>query len=294
MADCFLVKRIAIIAVVLLALGAGAYFLLRDTGRDIPATPPAGAPKAGTCWRIDAAGAQAAFPWPGGAVDCAAPHTVEVFRVGQVGKDLLHRLDDATGEDVKLTQNLLYAQARRDCLVQGPIFLGGGWHEARVQIIASWIKPASDGFYGCGLAEVTGPTADEFAGRQGSLAGALKQESPLAIACVKKDGDRLRYVGCSDPHDGEYSGVYTVTPPEAPFDEAAVRNATAKGCATVGLSYLGLPGNGDRQDLSPGSVGPKTASEWLGSDQAFTCYLMSAKPLRASVHGLGTAPLPTA
>src|SRR5437879_756916 len=114
MADCFLMKRVALIAaVVLLVVGAGAFLLLRDTGRAIPGTPPAAAPKAGSCWKVDAAGAQAAFPWPGDAVDCAAAHTVEVFKVGQVGKDLLHRLDDATGEDVKLTQNLLYAQARR-------------------------------------------------------------------------------------------------------------------------------------------------------------------------------------
>ncbi|MER7275291.1 hypothetical protein ABT369_12605, partial [Dactylosporangium sp. NPDC000244] len=31
----------------------------------------------------------------------------------QVCKDLLHRLDDAKGDDVKVTQALLYAQSRR-------------------------------------------------------------------------------------------------------------------------------------------------------------------------------------
>jgi hypothetical protein len=295
MADCFLMKRVAVIVVVLALLGGGVYWMYeRGQGRDIPSAPPAAAPKTGSCWKIDAAGARAAFPWPGQAVDCAGPHTVEVFHVGQAGKDLLHRFDDAKGDDVKLAQNLLYAQARRDCLVQGAFFLGGGWHEARLQIVAAWIAPAADGFYGCGLAEVTGPTADQFAMHQGTLQGALAQDSPLAIACVSKDGDSLRYVGCSDAHDGEYAGVYTITPPEAPFDEAAVRSATSKGCTAVGLKYLGLPADGARADLSPGSVGPKTASEWLGSDQAFTCYLMSAKPLKASVRGLGQAPLPVA
>ncbi|GAA2604759.1 hypothetical protein GCM10010399_39710 [Dactylosporangium fulvum] len=295
MAHCFLMKqRVAFIAVVLVLLGGGASWILHDNGRAIPSTPSAGAPPVGSCWQIDAARTTAAFPWPGAPVDCAGPHTVEVFHVGQVGMDLLHRLDDAEGEDVKLTENLLYAQARRACLVQGPMFLGGGWHEARVQILASWVKPSADGFFGCALAEVTGPTADEFVTRSGSLSGALKQESPLAIACVRRDGEQLRYVGCTEPHDGEYAGVYTITPPEAPFDETAVRSSTAKGCTTLGLKYLGLPEDGTRADLAPGSVGPKTASEWLGGDQAFTCYLMSAKPLKASVRGLGLAPLPLA
>ena len=42
------------------------------------------------------------------------------------------------------------------------------------------------------------------------------------------------------------------------------------------------------------AVGPKTGSEWLGSDQTFACYLMSARPLKASVVKLGTGPLPFA
>ncbi|WP_238015394.1 septum formation family protein [Dactylosporangium sp. AC04546] len=285
-------QRVVLITVVVVLLAGGAWWIFRDRGRDIPTTPPAGAPAVGSCWSVDAAGAQAAFPWAGGTVDCSAGHTVEVFHVDQVSEDLLHRHDKARGEEVKLTENLLYAQARRACLVQGPIFLGGGWHENRVQIVASWIKPASDGFFACAVAEVSGPTADEYLARKITLKGALKG-ADLAIACVKRSGEQLRYVGCAEAHDGEYSGVYTITPPEAPFDETAVRSASAKGCTTLGLHYLGLPEDGTREDLAPGSVGPKTASEWLGSDQAFTCYLMSGKPLKATVKGLGLAPLPT-
>ncbi|MGI5246558.1 septum formation family protein [Dactylosporangium sp. CA-139066] len=288
-------KRVAIVLAVLALIGGGVYWMYeRGQGRDIPSTPPAGAPAEGTCYQVDAAGAKAALPWDGRPVDCAGAHTVELFHVGQVGKDLLHRLDDAKGEDVKIAQALLYAQARRACLVTGPIFLGGGWHEAKVQIIASWIKPATDGFFGCAVAEVTGPTGDRFAQHTGSLKGALGAGSPLAIACVKKDGEQLRYAGCGESHDGEYTGVYIITPPEAPFDEAAVQSATAKGCTSVGLRYLGLPEDGGRDDLSAGSVGPKTSADWLGSDQAFACYLMSPKPLKASVKGLGKGPLPLA
>ncbi|WP_432983833.1 septum formation family protein [Dactylosporangium sp. CA-233914] len=284
-------KRVALIVVVVALIGGGIYWMYeRGRGRDIPGTPPAGAPEAGTCYKVDADGVKVALPWAGGPVDCAGGHTVELFHVGQVGKDLLHRLDDAKGDDVKVTQALLYAQARRACLAQGPLFLGGAWHETRLRIVASWIKPATDGFFGCGVAEVTGPTGDRFVPHEGSLKGELAHGSALAIACI----NQLQYVQCSAPHDGEYSGVYTITPPEAPFDETAVQSATAKGCTAVGLSYLGLSADGGRDDLTPGSVGPKTPNEWLGSDQAFTCYLMSAKPLKATVRGLGTAPLPLA
>ena len=291
-------KRVAVIVVVLALFGGGVYWMYeRGQGRDIPSTPPAGAPKGGTCYQVNPGDAKAALPWEGEAgqaVDCPGPHTVELFLVAQVGKDLLHRLDKAEGDEVKVMQALLYAQARRVCLVQAPIFLAGGWREARVQIVASWIKPAADGFFGCGLAEVTGPTGDEFVPREGSLKGALAQDSPLAIGCVKKAGDLLRYAGCAEPHDGEYSGVYTITPPEAPFDEAAVKSAVAKGCTSVGLKYLGLPADGSRDDLAPGSVGPKTAAEWLGSDQTFSCYLMSPKALKATLRGLGKGALPLA
>jgi hypothetical protein len=287
-------KRVAIVLAVLALLG-GVYWLYdRSQGRDIPSSPPAGAPKEGTCYQVDAAGAKAALPWDARPVDCAAAHTVELFHVGQVSKDLLHRLDAAKGQDLAIAQALLYAQARRACLVTGPIFLGGAWHEARLQIVASWIKPATDGFFGCGVAAVTGPAGEQFAPHAGSLKGALAAGSSLAIACVQQAGGQLRYAGCDERHDGEYTGVYIITPPEAPFDEAAVKSATAKGCTAVGLRYLGLPEDGGRDDLQAGSVGPKTSSDWLGSDQAFACYLMSAKPLKATVKGLGKNPLPVA
>ncbi|MFI5905892.1 septum formation family protein [Dactylosporangium sp. NPDC051541] len=284
-------KRAAVIAVVVVLVGGGLYWMYqRGQGRDIPSSPSAGAPAAGTCYQVDANGAKAALPWDGDAVDCGGSHTVELYHIGQVPQDLLHRLDDAKGDDVKVVQALLYAQARRVCVIEGPAYLDGDWHAARVQVVAAWIKPATDGFFGCGLAEVTGPAGDQFTPRTGTLKGALKNPGALAAACIAD----LRYVQCTDSHDGEYAGVYTITPPEAPFDEAGVKSAATRGCTSVGLTYLGLPANADRADLSPAAVGPKTANDWLGSDQAFACYLMSAKPLKSTVHNLGTAPLPVA
>ena len=291
----------AIFAVAVALILGGAYWLVRpDEPRAIPSTPPAGAPEVGSCWSIDAAGTRQALPWPGPAVDCAGPHTAEVYYVGRVDEKLLHDLDRATGEaakdDVKIAQNLLYAQARRACVRQAPVYLAGGWHFARVHVFAAWIAPAENGFFGCALAEVSGPAAEELVPRQGSVKDVLRDgdAAPLAIACVGRGGgDSLTYTSCDRAHDGEFVGSYTITPIDVPFDEAAVRSAATRGCTELALKYLGLPGGAAREDLSAASVGPKTAGDWLGSDQTFACYLLSSgRKLSATVRGLGAGPLP--
>ena len=157
-----------------------------------------------------------------------------MFHVGQAGEDLLHRLDEAEGDNVKIAQNLLYAQARRACVVEGTAFLGGNWHESKVQILASWITPATDGFFGCAVAPVTGPAGDELRPARASLA---KAGPTLPIGCIAS----LKYVDCAVPHDGEYSGSYSIAPMDAPFDETAVRNASAKGCTTSACGTWAWP-----------------------------------------------------
>jgi hypothetical protein len=291
------------VVVVALIVG-GAYLFTRPAReRAVPTRPPAGAPAVGSCWQIDSATAQEALPWPGSPVDCAAPHTVEIFYLAQAGTDLLHRLDKAKrgnakaeNDQIKIITNLLYAQARRACVVQASLYLVGGWHSARVQVLASWIKPAENGFFACALAQVNGPGGQELLSRQGGLRGSLKDggAAPLAIACVSRGGgDALAYVTCSEPHDGEFVGSYTITPLDAPFDDGAVRDAAQRGCGELGAKFLGLTGTAGRTDLSVGSVGPKTASDWLGSDQTFGCYVMTTQgKLAKTIHNLGAQPLP--
>lgn len=292
MADSFAMKRwvpIAVFVVAVLLIGGTAYALTRpDKQRAIPSTAPTGAPAAGSCWQVDPATAAQALPWPGSSVDCTAAHTVEVYYVGQAGVDLLSRKDKAKGDDVKVVDNLLYAQARRACVVQAPVYLGGAWHDAQVQVLAAWIKPQVDGFYACGVAQVDGPAAQHYVARTKKLKDALTDDG-LLINCLSDQ----KYVGCETPHDGEYVGAYTITPLDAPFQDAAVRSAAQKGCGDVALKYLGLQPDQGRTDLSAGSVGPKSASDWLGSDQTFGCYVLAATgTLVGSVKGLGAKPLP--
>jgi putative regulator of septum formation len=277
---------------------AGGYRLTRPKPATGGATaPPAAAPAVPSCWTVDEAGARTPFPWPGTAVDCAGEHSVEVFFVSQVDPQLVAKAAKAKGDEATLAQNLMYAQARRACTVLANSYLGGSWHSGRLLVLADWVAPARSGHFGCALAETSDPAGTHFVRRSGSLRGAMSagDASPLAAACMNRAAstDGLAYVGCDRPHDGEFVGTYTVTPPDAPFDENGVRTAVNRGCAQTALAYLGLPADGSRADLSVGYVGPTKAADWLGSDQVFSCYVLSTRDkLRGSVKGLGTKPLP--
>ena len=281
----------------LLVIVAAAYFLSRPPAdRTIPTSPPKGAPAVGSCWTVDPGVAQQAMPWPGSPVDCGAEHAAEVIFVAQASPDRLHRLDRAKAEnEKKVVTNLLYAQARRACVVDATRYLAGGWHSGRVQVLASWIKPAENGFFACSLAEIDGPAATRFVSRTATVKAALQDgdKAPLAISCVAQTGTVLTFSPCTGPHDGEFVGEYTITQPDAPFDDAAVTSATQRGCGEVAAMYLGISGSDNRTDLRAGAVGPSSASDWLGSDQTYSCYVMvNNGKLTATVKGLGLKPLP--
>jgi hypothetical protein len=287
------ISRLVFLAVLALLAG-GVYWAIRP--REIPTTPPSGAPKVGSCWTVDEAAAHNAFPWSGSPVDCAQPHTMEVFHVGQVDHALIREKDSKEGQNAAIAQSLMYAQARRACLVIASQYLGSAWRAGRVQVVANWINPTENGFYGCALAEVRDPAGKALVSRQASLRGTLTDGygAPIAINCVSRaGGDALQFAGCDGPHDGEYVGLYTVTPLDAPYDEKAVKNTATRGCTQLALNYLGLAGDAGRADLRTGYVGPGSKDDWLGSDQTYACYLMvNEGKIRGSLRGLGARPLP--
>jgi hypothetical protein len=269
-------------------VAGGAYWLTRP--EQVSAERPKDAPAAGSCWNVNEKVAESAFPWPGPPVDCAAPHTAEIFFAGQVDRELAAKAARAKGDEAKLQQNLMYAQARRGCVTLASAYLGGDWHTARVQVVAGWIKPARSGFFGCALVQASAPASRRFVGRTASLRDALKTNG-LGTACVARDGGgEMTYVPCEEPHQGEFVGTYRITPPDAPFDAKKAAAAAASGCGEAATSYVG----GTRTDLRSGYVGPTTASDWLGSDQTYACYALvtGAEKLRGSLKGIGTGPLP--
>jgi hypothetical protein len=263
-----------------------------NRGDPIPSKPPAHAPAVGACWTVDPAAAQHTLPWPGAAKPCTGAHTAEIFYVGQVDHDLISKARTAKGETVTVARNLMFAEVRRACGNFASVYLGGDWHHDQVSLLANWIEPASDGFFGCALVQTTGPGGTTYVTRSTSLKGS-GDTGPLAIGCVARTGDAIRYASCTEEHTGEFVGSYQITPDNAPFDAKAVASAVTKGCGQVALSYLGLPKDATRPDLKIGYVGPTSADTWLGSDQTFGCYASADAPLRGTVRNLGTRPLPT-
>ena len=255
---------------------------------------PASAPAVGSCWPVtEDTAARSAFPWPEPAVDCAAPHTAEVYHVAQVPVDLIRQARDSEGEDRTVAISLMYASARRDCSVRASDFLAGDWHSGRVTVLATWVDPPASGFFACSLAQTGDPAGATYVRRAGTLRGALGAAgAELAIGCVVRSGGGTAFGRCDQPHDGEFVGAYTLLPENASFVEAGVREEANRGCGRLAATYLGLPADRGRSDLRVAYVGPLTAPEWLGSDQTFSCYAMSDVRLKASVRGLRTGRLP--
>jgi hypothetical protein len=281
--------RTRLIGVAVIAVLAGVVVWWIDRGDPIPDRPPSSAPKVGSCWTVGPQTARKAMPWPGRPVDCSGRHTAEVYHVGQVDHDLVTRARAKGGDDRTVAVNLMHAQARRACGALGTTYLGADWHGSRVALLANWVDPVRDGFFGCAVAEVTGPGGESFVTRTGSLKG---QGGSLAAGCVNRDGDTVSFTPCDASHTGEFVGTYIVTPSGAPFESAAVDAAVTKGCGQVTLSYLGLPGDASRTDLHVGFVGPTSQATWLGSDQTFACYASADAALRGTIRSLGTRPLP--
>jgi hypothetical protein len=281
-------------ALIVLVVAAGLSIWLLNRPDPIPTEPPASAPALDSCWAVDIAATQGTMPWPGRPVACTAPHTAEVYHVGQVDKKLISDARGAKGSQATIANSLMYAQARRACGLLASTYLGGNWHQGQVTVLANWIAPAKDGFFGCALAQTADPAGAKLVSRTSAMKSALTGGTgPLAINCVTRGADgTMRYSSCDQPHDGELMGLYTVIPQDAPFDAAKLKTAVTDGCGQAATQYLGLPAGSLRHDLSVGYVGPTTASTWLGSDQTFACYGLARATVRGSLHGLGTRPLP--
>src|SRR2546423_5450532 len=159
--------RLVFVAVVAAAVAVGVWWI--NQGDPIPDHRPASAPKVGSCWTVSPQTARRALPWPGRPVDCAGPHTAEVYHVGQVDRDLVQRARAASGDDRTVAVNLMYAQARRACGAFGSAYLGGDWHATRLALIASWVQPSTNGFFGCAVAQAGHPGGEGFGPRPARL-----------------------------------------------------------------------------------------------------------------------------
>lgn len=279
----------AAIALVILAV-VSAVFWWFNRSVSVPTTAPSTTPAVGSCWNLDVSTATGQAPWGGKPVDCASPHTVEVFFAGQVDQALVRNQKKSSGQQKQVNTLVMAGEARAGCTVKGQNFLGDSPRGARVAVLPDFVRPADDGFYVCAMAQSTGPNNQSFVTRTTSIKGAAKA---LGIECVASAASGgLAYVPCTQPHSSEYAGTYTVTPLGAPYDGKQLQAAVPSGCAQVVKAFMGLKSDANRTDVTSAYVGPTSSSSWLGSDQSFACYAHTANDISASVQGLGARPLP--
>src|SRR5262245_25990797 len=280
-----------VIAVVVLA-AVGTLLWLANRPTPIPTAAPSTAPHAGSCWNVDDQAIAGQLPWSGGPVPCGAPHTAEIVSVGQVDAKLVRTAQHAKGRDAQLNAFVMATSARATCVDKAGSYVGGAWRGAQLSVYPDFLAPAKNGFFACVVAQVADPGGTRVVTRTASLAGALSGNggTSLGIDCVT-DADGLQFVPCGKAHTSEFVGLYTVTPPGAPYNGSAIKNAVSAGCAQLVDSFLGLGANQTRSDLRVSEVGPDSANLWVGSDQTFACYASATTPWVGSVKGLGTRPL---
>lgn len=264
-------------------------------------------PPVGTCLR-GAVGAFEPSAAPLEAVACDQPHAVEVVGAGTAAGDAA---GDAAGSAAPPAWGSEPSRAAfAECDQAATAYLGGDWRGGRVFPVFRMPLPAvwqSGGRqYLCGIAEASD---DLFAplDRTGSVRGGLgKDAQPLALTCVRLSGgdpdakgfyrsvDAVKPVACDAPHDTEFVGAWTAAAGDYPSQQR-LKELAGDACYLKIAQFLGITQTQlyQRADVYTFWTG-LTANQWALGDRTAHCFLnVSAKtPLRASVRGLGTKPLP--
>ncbi|HTJ38551.1 MAG TPA: septum formation family protein [Dactylosporangium sp.] len=264
-------------------------------GWALPPAPSYVAPRAGQCLNDPGF---TAFERPDRAnattVDCAREHTVEVVATGE--------LRDPPVWDSDATRNAYAA-----CDAAASAYVGGDWHTGRLLPYLS--VPSGQGWgagvrtWVCGLAEAAD---DLFAPKQTTepLHGRLRE---LALGCVDLDGgdltadgfyrsvDAVLPVPCAQAHDTEFVGVWAAPAGAFPADAQALNATVSKACFTQVAAFMGVTELQlyQRKDVYTFWDG-LTAAQWRLGDRVAHCFLnvSTNTPLRTSLRGLGTKPLP--
>lgn len=231
-------------------------------------------------------------------VDCAAPHLLETFHVaaftGEAGEE------DAPPEPDSWQWRAAFGQ----CEEQAEEFLGDGFRDGRIWLgVAVPTQQAWDGgarWFRCDLSELE-RVPGEPVQREGSLAGALADDSELRLGCyqvaVSEDDvvEERTPVSCDEPHRAEFAGAWRA--PDGSYPDAdeggdAVEEVN-DGCRSRIASFADIPDDGDVRFRVGTIVDWMSERDWNAGDRAFRCYLwLEDEELTESLRGAGTDALP--
>jgi hypothetical protein len=229
-------------------------------------------------------------------VACDQAHLVETVHVGTF-----------TGEAAELDappapDSGEHRAAYRACERQARDYLGAGFREGRLWLGVA--VPTASGWeggarwYRCELMEVESVYGDAVE-REGSLAGALDEDSGLQLGCyqVSVDGgvvSQLTPVACDETHQAEFVGVWR--PDGGGYPDPTDGDAEARvydGCRAQVAKYVDVPAD-ENLIYRTGTIADwMSEQDWAAGDRAFRCYLwLPDAELTRSLAGAGADALP--
>lgn len=256
-------------------------------GWAVPPSPQPFRPAAGVCHEALTETAAMSGHQP---VDCAELHVAETFHVGDAPDAPVAPGGGSPG------MHAAYEQ----CTQRAADFLGGPWREARLTVRVVW--PSREAWTGgarwfrCDVAQADLDGGSDTSG-SGSLAGALRADSPLRLGCfnaeVKADAVRtMTAVACTKPHAAEYAGLWTA-PDVSYAEQVADRTRSAAGCRSAIARFTGVPDDDDVQFRSGWISYNPTRIEWQQGERRVRCFLwFSTGGLKRSLAGAGPSALP--
>ncbi|MGC4893503.1 septum formation family protein [Micromonospora sp. DT31] len=266
----------------------------RDLADDWPAfaAPVGFVPRAGACHPTVADVGYLSGYQP---VDCAAAHRTETLHVGT----LTAREADAAAPPRAGSAGV--RAAHTGCARQVTRAVGADWRSGRLRLTVvfpsalAWSGGAR--WYRCDVAEVTDLDEGAVTQRTGSLRGALKPGSPLALGCFNPklgggEVQAMRPVACTAKHHAEFVGVYQAPDVSyAEFERASTR--THRACRGLIAAYAKLPDDNTVQYRAGTIIYHPHEQQWRDGDRGVQCFLWVAdRALTRSAKGGGGRVLP--
>ncbi|WBB71542.1 septum formation family protein [Micromonospora sp. WMMD1128] len=228
-------------------------------------------------------------------VDCAAEHRAETLHVGTLTGPEADRSAPPRAGSAGIRA------AHAECARQVTRAVGGDWRSGRLQLSVvfpsalAWSGGAR--WYRCDVAEVSDLDEGNVTARTGSLRGALKRGSPLALACFnpklsKDEVQAMRPVACTAKHHAEFVGIYQA--PDIPYAEFQRTSLRAhKACRGLIAKYAKLPDDNNLQYRAGTIIYHPFEQQWRDGDRGVQCFLwVSDRTLTRSVRGAGGKALP--
>ncbi|WP_327006984.1 septum formation family protein [Dactylosporangium sp. NBC_01737] len=255
--------------------------------------------------------APACYPLPGGTasadvtswpapVACTAPHEVELISVGRfTGADAERATPPSAGGPAM-------RGAYTRCADDAKTLLGADWRSGRISLSVDVPSPllwdAGARWFRCDLQALQDIDRFSIASRTTSLRGALSPDGgELRIGCVKvttKPGgaanaiDRIFPAPCTQPHEGEFAGIYEPPAGEYIADGDARSSANLAGCRPVVAGFVAVPDDANFRSRTGLVTMPYDKMAWELGNRGVRCFVWPPKPVHASLRGAGTKGLP--